>query len=153
MSKIYEALIKAGNGNGDPGSHKSKKDLPTAHRMFKSNGHSPTIDFELEPIVEEQYQKLRRHLIPGSKESPIKIVMVAATDHGEGGTTTASILAATLSKSKDCKILLVDANLRTPALDHVFNGQVKNVGLSDLILSNASLEDSIYRTNLSNLFV
>jgi len=113
--------------NGGNGAHKSKKALPTAYRIFKSNSKPPQIELDLEPIVEEQYQKLKRHLIPGSKQSPVKIVMVAATDHGEGGTTT----AATLSKSKNCKILLVDANMWTPALDSVFDVQVTNIGLSD----------------------
>src|SRR5262245_65964376 len=79
--------------------------------------------------------------------------MVAATDHGEGGTTTAAILASTLARSGNSKILLVDANLRTPALDEVFEqGQgTKLLGLSDRVLSEAPLDQTIYETDIANL--
>ena len=79
--------------------------------------------------------------------------MVAATNHGEGATTTAVMLAAYLAKSKNSKVLLIDANFRTPAIDDVFQTQFIQAGLSDLILSESSLEKSICKTNLPNLFV
>ena len=96
---------------------------------------------------------LRRHLLPNSKHGATKVVMVAATDHGEGGTTTAAILASTLARSGNSKILLVDANLRTPALDEVFEpGQGhKLMGLSDKVLSEAPLDQTIYQTDIPNL--
>ncbi len=150
VSKIYEALIKAENELGaEPSKFK-----PVTIKLLKDKRRPPKIDFDLAPYVEEQYQKLRRNILPGPKHSPVKVVMVAATDHNEGGTTTASILASTLAKSKDCKILLIDANCRTPALDGVFDGQKEVEGLSDLVLSDVSSPDQcIYQTNLANLFV
>src|SRR5262249_56146908 len=82
----------------------------SALSVFKDKGRPIKIDFDLDPYVEEQYHKLRRHLLPNSKHAAVKVVMVAATDHGEGGTTTAAILASTLARSGTTKILLVDAN-------------------------------------------
>jgi capsular exopolysaccharide synthesis family protein len=151
MSKIYEALTKAENESGSKQST-GKLISPTP---FKDGRHPPKIDFDLAPYIEEQYQKLRRHLLPGPNRSAIKVVMVAATNHGEGGTTTAAILATQLARSKNSKILLVDANLRTPALDSVFDGQGQEngMGLADLILSEAVSDKSIYQSNLPNLFV
>jgi Mrp family chromosome partitioning ATPase len=121
--------------------------------VFKDKGRPIKIDFDLDPYVEEQYHKLRRHLLPNAKHGATKVVMVAATDHGEGGTTTAAILASTLSRSGNSKILLVDANLRTPALDEVFEpGQgSKLLGLSDQVLSEAPLDQTIYQTDIPNL--
>jgi capsular exopolysaccharide synthesis family protein len=148
MSKIYEALIKAGRG--------SNEDRPTVKfttfNLFRA-GRRLRIDFDLEPDVEEQYQKLRHRVLPGPKHPAIKIIMVAATDHGEGGTTTAAILASTLARSKNFKTLLIDANPRTPALDDVFTGQQNPAGLSDVVLAEVDLEQSIYQTDLPNLFV
>jgi capsular exopolysaccharide synthesis family protein len=148
MSKIYEALIKAGKG--------SKDDEPrvkfSAFNLLR-HGRRLRINFDLEPLVEEQYQKLRRRVLPGPKSPAVKVIMVAATDHNEGGTTTAAILASTLARSKDSKTLLVDANLRTPALDNVFDGQQNPAGLSDVVLSEVDLEQSIYQTDRPNLFV
>ncbi len=149
MSKIYEALRKTEVGSGS----RPSEVRSTVFKLFKDKRHAPKIYFELEPYLEDQYQKLRRHLLSSPKRSAIKVVMVAATGHGEGGTTTAAILASTLARSKNCGILLVDANVRTPALDGVFDGQENNVGLSDLILSDVPLDESIYQTNLPNLFM
>ena len=47
----------------------------------------------------------------------------------------------------------MDANLRTPALDDVFAGQQNPSGLSDVVLSEIDLEQSIYQTDRPNLFV
>jgi capsular exopolysaccharide synthesis family protein len=92
--------------------------------------------------------------LPNSKRAAIKVVMVAATDHGEGGTTTAAILAATLARSVNSRILLIDANLRTPALEEVFEqGEgCELVGLSDKVLAHAPLDQAIYQTDIGNLF-
>ena len=149
MSKTYEALMKTENG---PKSYETKVISPTSHLL--NNGRRPLkIDFNLEPYVEEQYQKLRHRVLPGPKRPPIKVIMVAATDHSEGCTTTAAILASTLARSKDSRTLLIDANLRTPALDDVFTGQQNPSGLSDVVLSDVDLDQSIYQTDRPNLFV
>jgi capsular exopolysaccharide synthesis family protein len=80
--------------------------------------------------------------------------MVAATTHGEGATTTSAILAATLARSGHSKILLIDANLRTPALDGVFNDDSQHTeGLSDVVCADVPVESAIYQTNFPNLFL
>ena len=147
MSRIYEALQKA---DGESGPHPSK--APLDFVLFKDHRHSPKIKLDLYPYVEEQYQKLRRRLLADPKQ-PAKVMMVAATNHGEGATTTAVMLAAYLAKSKNSKVLLIDANFRTPAIDDVFQTEYIQAGLSDLILSDSSLEKSICKTNVPNLFV
>jgi capsular exopolysaccharide synthesis family protein len=47
----------------------------------------------------------------------------------------------------------VDANLRTPALDGVFNDTESPEGLSDVIVSDKPLDTAIYQTSFSNLFL
>jgi capsular exopolysaccharide synthesis family protein len=151
MSKVYEALMKAGNGGNGVASEQDKV-LSAASRLLK-NRRPPKVNFNPEPNLEEQYHRVRRHLLLGPKQSGIKVIMVAATDHGEGGTTTAATLASTLARSKNFKTLLIDANLRTPALDDLFVGQQNQAGLSDVVLSEADLDTSIYETRYPNLFV
>ena len=155
MSRTFDALMKAQAASKKRGAAQKSRGVNfSALSVFKDKRRPIKIDFELDPYVEEQYHKLRRHLLPNSKRAAVKVVMVAATDHGEGGTTTAAILAATLARSVNCKILLVDANLRTPALEEVFyhgNGSGL-VGLSDQIFSEAPLEQAIYQTEIANLF-
>ena len=153
VSKTFDALIKA---EAESRGQKREKRRPVNFSplsVFKDKGRPIKVDFDLDPYVEEQYHRLRRHLLPNSKHGATKVVMVAATDHGEGGTTTAAILASTLARSGNAKILLVDANLRTPALNEVFEpGQGhKLLGLSDKVLSEAPLDQTIYQTDIPNL--
>jgi len=153
VSKTFDALIKAEAESKSQKRVKRSGVRFNALSVFKDKGRPIKIDFDLDPFVEEQYHRLRRHLLPNSKHGATKVVMVAATDHGEGGTTTAAILASTLARSGNTKILLVDANLRTPALDEVFEqGQGhKLLGLSDQVLSEAPLDSTIYQTDIPNL--
>ena len=106
MSKIFEALVKAGE--------KASADERTVKfstlSLFKNQKRPIKIDFDLDPFMEEQYQKLRRRLAPSLKQPNVKVVMVAATTHGEGATTTSAILAATLARSGHSRILLIDAS-------------------------------------------
>jgi protein-tyrosine kinase len=155
VSRTFDALMRAEAAAKKRGeSQKSRGVKFNALSVFKDKRRPIKIDFDLDPFVEEQYHKLRRHLLPNSKRAAVKVVMVAATDHGEGGTTTAAILAATLARSVNSKILLIDANLRTPALEELFEqGQGSElVGLSDRVLSEAPLDQTIYQTDIANLF-
>jgi capsular exopolysaccharide synthesis family protein len=149
MSKIFDALVKA-EETSNPG-QRSVRFTPL--NIFKEKRVPIKIDFDLDPFMEEQYQKLRRRLAPSANHPAIKAVMVVATTHGEGATTTSAILASMLARSGHARILLVDANLRTPALDGVFNGAQSPEGLTDVIVSEAPLESAIYETNFSNLFL
>ena len=157
MSRTFDALIKAettSNARKQRSAPKGRGVSFSPLSVFKEKRRPIKVDFDLDPYVEEQYHRLRLHLQANPKRGAIKVVMVAATDHGEGGTTTAAILASTLARSGNSKILLVDANLRTPALEQVFDqGQgYKLVGLSDKILSEAPLDQTIYQTDIENLF-
>jgi capsular exopolysaccharide synthesis family protein len=150
MSKIFDALIKAEEKSQDNGRTVKFSTLS----LFQNQKRPIKIDFDLDPFMEEQYQKLRRRLGATPKQSNVKVVMVAATTHGEGATTTSAILAATLARSGHSKILLIDANLRTPALDGVFTDDAEHTeGLSDVVAANVPVESAIYQTNFPNLFL
>ena len=150
MSKIFEALMKA---EATPKADKRSVKFIPALDLFQHKRHPIKIDFDLDPFLEEQYQKLRRRLAPNAQQPGVKVVMVAATTHGEGATTTSAILASMLARSGHAKILLVDANLRTPALDGVFNDNNSPEGLTDVIISDKPVEAAIYQTNFTNLFL
>jgi capsular exopolysaccharide synthesis family protein len=78
----------------------------------------------------EQYRKLAATLHHAQIERDIKVVMLTSAIAGEGKTLTATNLALTLSESYRRRVLLVDADLRRPALHQVF--QVPgDSGLSD----------------------
>jgi protein-tyrosine kinase len=78
----------------------------------------------------EQYRRSAALLHLAQAERGIKIVMVASAELGEGKTLTAANIALTLSESYRRSVLLVDADLRKPAVHNLF--QIPNIsGLTD----------------------
>jgi capsular exopolysaccharide synthesis family protein len=77
-------------------------------------------DEKMSPISREQYRRLAGVLLDAQSNSGTKVVMVASAVPGEGKTLTATNLALTLSESYRRRVLLIDADLRKPAVHQVF---------------------------------
>ena len=61
----------------------------------------------------DQYRVLR-HFFQGGGDGRSQVLAVSSPAAGEGKTTTATNLAATLAQSRDARVLLVDTDLRRP---------------------------------------
>jgi capsular exopolysaccharide synthesis family protein len=81
-------------------------------------------------LAVEQYRKLAAALHHAQADRGLKLIMVASANPGEGKSLTASNLALTLSESYQRSVLLIDADLRRPALHEIF-GLPNDTGLSD----------------------
>ncbi len=82
----------------------------------------------------ERYEDLKTNLLTRYPNGSVKTILFAGTAHGDGASTTAVNFATTLARDGQVKVLLIDANLRTPSLDSVFKiDQVR--GLSNLVTS------------------
>jgi capsular exopolysaccharide synthesis family protein len=85
---------------------------------------------EMPSAAIEQYRRLAATLHHSQVEQDTKIIMVTSAVPSEGKTLTAANLALTLSESYRRQVLLIDADLRRPAMYDVF--QLPNmIGLSD----------------------
>lgn len=73
-----------------------------------------------EPIAVEQYRRLAAILHQSQVERGNKVVMIASAQAAEGKTLTAANLALTLSESYRRRVLLIDADLRRPSLNRLF---------------------------------
>ncbi len=82
------------------------------------------------PAVREQYRRLAAILHDAQSTRNLQVIMVASAVAGEGKTLTASNLALTLSESYQKRVLLIDADLRRPALHQVFKIDTSS-GLTD----------------------
>jgi len=91
-------------------------------------------DRRIPPVSREQYRRLAAVLHASQEASGIKVVMVASAAEGEGKTLTAANLALTLSESYRRNVVLVDADLRRPALQALF-GFPDSGGLSECLVS------------------
>jgi capsular exopolysaccharide synthesis family protein len=85
-----------------------------------------------DPLLVEQFRRMAATLHQLQLDQGTRIVMVASALAGEGKTLTSLNLALTLSESYRRRVLLVDADLRRPALHsllHVANAS----GLTDTL--------------------
>ena len=123
----------------DPGSFakpQSRRQQPQEMQATSFQGFSTRVVEKLvtaeHPVSAsvEQFRRVAAGLHHLQVDRGINIVMVASALASEGKTLTSTNLALTLSESYQRKVLLVDADLRRPALHDVF--QVPNLmGLGD----------------------
>ena len=85
------------------------------------------------------------------KDKSLKTLLLAAALPKEGTTTIIGNLARHLSDEMKHKILIIDANLRNPGIDKMFNLE-KPVGLSDVLEGKTDLPKVIRNMN-NNLSV
>lgn len=162
MSKIYEALQRAQEEREGATGQNGFDAEPRPPRRWWRRAPKPVaeqpqgglhIDFDLAPDVEEAYQRLGTHvLLPSREQVVLRDLMVVASQHGEGTTTTAALFASTLAKRKKLDVLLIEANFRTPALEQVFPIQ-RNGGFAELIEGRQGIEKVVQSTPQSQLFV
>ena len=83
------------------------------------------------PSVSE-YRRLAAAVVRAGQEQSPTTVMVTSAAPGEGKTLTAANLALTIADAYGCRVLLVDADMRRPAL-HLLFGVGHETGLSDCL--------------------
>jgi capsular exopolysaccharide synthesis family protein len=100
----------------------------------------------------EYYQTLKANLLTLDKDKTIRTIAFCATAHGEGATTTALYFAATLAKDFQSKVLVVDANLRTPRLHDICKIDL-TPGLQDYVHRGKQIAVTLMWNEFTNLYV
>jgi protein-tyrosine kinase len=90
-------------------------------RMDHRLAEKVVADEKMSPQSREQYRRLAAVLHDAQANTGLRIVMIASAVPGEGKTLTATNLALTLSESYQERVLLIDADLRKPALHQMFH--------------------------------
>jgi succinoglycan biosynthesis transport protein ExoP len=100
--------------------------------------------------IAESYRAFRTSLLLASANSP-KVIVITSSFAREGKTTTSVNLATVLAQMGK-PVLLLDADLRRPRLQKVFQGKM-NLGLVNYLAANIPFEDIIQPTDVPNLSV
>jgi capsular exopolysaccharide synthesis family protein len=101
--------------------------------------------------VAEAYRVLRTNLIFSSPSEGGRALVLSSANPGEGKTTTTANLAVALALN-GAKVLVVEADLRRPALHQHFRTK-KTPGLTDLIVSKCQASQAIQSTRFKGLQV
>jgi capsular exopolysaccharide synthesis family protein len=94
----------------------------------------------------ESYRALRTSLLLTSVGAPPKVILITSALPQEGKTTT-SINSAIVLAQKGTRVLLIDADLRRPAI-HKTLGMGPRSGLSNVLTGTANLQQVIVRSAL-----
>jgi len=137
MSRVFQALERAertrgGNGPGI-----------LAAAGVSVNGRRGSADVG-------EYERLGSKILHARSASPFTTLMVASPDHGEGTSTVAAGLARTLAERGRLRVLLVDANFRSPALSEMFHVDA-SAGLADALSGTGEPEPAIAETGVPGL--
>ncbi|MGA8089000.1 MAG: polysaccharide biosynthesis tyrosine autokinase [Terracidiphilus sp.] len=89
----------------------------------------------------EALRGMRTSILLSSSGSPPKVVMLASTRPGEGKSSVASLTAITFALNGS-KVLLVDADLRRPAI-HLRFRIGKGLGLSSVLSGKAPFQEAV----------
>lgn len=110
---------------------KNKQRAQIAH-MFSNNE---------DKSFSESIRTIRTGVVLSGMGNPHKILVITSSIPGEGKSTVAANLAMALGQME--KVLLIDADMRRPALAKNFEFAVGTPGLANLIASTARLEDCV----------
>jgi succinoglycan biosynthesis transport protein ExoP len=110
----------------------------------------PVLDAARSPQA-ESFRTLRTNLRYVELDDIAKSVVITSSIESEGKSTTAANLALAAADLGQ-RVLLVDADLRRPAVGSLF-GIDESIGLSDVLIGQVSLDDAVQEVARSGLQV
>lgn len=180
MSKIHEALKRAAGDMGEESSKPAGPSSPgpdtesppaSAGSVRPDSGWPPlpfeklrayrleadrglVTEYEPKSLAAEQFRTLRTRILRLAQDRPRKLLLITSPALGDGKTLVSSNLAMSLARRVDAKVLLVDCDLRRPAVHRFFglNGG-EQPGLHDYLTGQVPLEKVIWRYGGSSLHV
>jgi succinoglycan biosynthesis transport protein ExoP len=117
-------------------------DVPAIGYIGEIQGFKPTyVASNPRSPVADAFRGLRTNLEFMSVDRPIKKLIITSPEASDGKTTIAINLAIAIAQSEK-KVILVDADLRSPSV-HRYLGISGNSGLSDVFLDRIKLKDAM----------
>jgi protein-tyrosine kinase len=171
MSKIYQALEKAERERGKGREREATPEvLPTeasldapgeAEKVMLSPAERPVPAFPITDLVSvsdpqsmgaEQFRKLRNRLLKLKLPESPRVIMITSAVNGEGKTFIAANLAANIATDLHAKAIIVDCDMRNPAMTRLF-GFGDSPGLSDYLSGGGRAGAFVFPTKVDCLAI
>lgn len=101
--------------------------------------------------ISEFYRALRTNILFSRADTELRVLLVTSSVAQEGKTTTAVNLAIVMAQY-GYKVALVDGDFHRPQIRKIF-GIRQEEGLSNLLVQNKTLPETMFQTKIQNLFV
>jgi len=135
-------------GEVKPGERSFRPDVAIKY----NNPFLVTTNLQTSP-ASEQYRKLKSLIVKLSEIGELdKAFMVTSPVAGEGKTLTSLNLAITMAQEFDHTVLLVEADIRKPAVLK-YLGLESKVGLTDCVLDGVDVTEAIIKTGIGSLSI
>jgi len=134
------------------------------NRLFSSSNKAPVREgaaeankrrialLQPDSYVAEQYRSLRGRIDSLASQRDLKTLAVTSANSGEGKSTCSVNLAAVTAMSVGRSVLLIDCDMRRPKI-HWTLGLQPQVGLAEVLLNQATVDDAILKLDGINLDV
>ena len=117
---------------------------------FETNSTELPILGEDELPAADAFRSLRSALRFAGLGKPLKTILITSPEPSEGKSTVSANLAAAFAQAGQ-KTLIIDADLRRPRIHEIFNLD-RDMGLTTLLVGEASIEEVIKQTGIDNLY-
>lgn len=124
----------------------------TLSRQELAGGSTPAASYQLDELLvtalaptslaAEQYRSLRTRLQRAEGGRSLRTIAITSPAKGDGKSLTAANLALTMAQEFQHRVLLIDADLRRPAVHRLF-GLGDTVGLGDVLMNMVELDHAL----------
>src|SRR5919204_1932758 len=91
-------------------------------------------------LAAEQYRTLRTRIAHAEGANALRTVLVTSPQKGEGKSITAANLSLTMAQELQRRVVIVEADLRKPSLQHLF-GLPPGAGLAEYLAGAAEMKE------------
>jgi protein-tyrosine kinase len=156
MSRIERALERAANIRTTPAKDMAMEKVtpyvPESNEDLSFVPANPCVvsSQDIHSPAAEEYRKLKTAVLRLTKGEFRNLIMVTSPLSGEGKSITSINLAITMAQELNQTVLLVDADLRRPALQHYLN-LTPAAGIADCLADHVDVGDAIVKTGVPKL--